>query len=185
MSQKSFYVLFGHSGQPKVFSPEIRWYLEQAGETLPEISLFDNGSFALCTKFGTDICFDERSIKVYQVCYPVQLDEAIVKKYLSCFFFDHIWGNEYCKMRVHDYVVDLLMKPDNSLTIPELRQAFLLSEKVQTKFMLDFFPRKTFAGIELIRQFHEACSKDTNRDCGRGFCECEKVIAQWGGKKTK
>jgi hypothetical protein len=174
---KSFYVIFG-SG-PLSFRYPIRVHAAEAGESLSP-GLYDAKTFNYCMKFGIDICFWSRSL-VYEVRYPVRLGEEIVKKYLSCFFFDHLWGEQYCKMRKEDYVLDLLMNATPSTTIATLQEALSLANQVVTTYSNDIVPRKTAAGIEIIRQVHETKCKQDGFDCDSG---CEELMATWEKENT-
>ncbi len=108
-------------------------------------------------KFGYLVCGD-LFVRIYKVQYPSELDEGLIKKYLTFYVDPMGWGNEYCIFKWKDYIINLL--EHEKIPLQEIRKQLDLVKQIKTNHHVEIL-KVTDETLKLIDLYHEQKCKKT------------------------
>jgi hypothetical protein len=154
------------------------------------ITVYDETIIECMQEFGLAACFWPRpddynsQIFVFEISFPAQLDENLLKANLSYFHDGHLMGRgTVCEFKKQSYFVTSLMSADPRTPFQQFQELFKLLEEVEIQRLELSCPSLTAKGVEVIRDYHNTvCLRHQSEPDWDG---CVRNANQYEGKKKR
>lgn len=130
-------------------------YLTTQQEMNSNVNVWDETIINAIQKYGSIVVFGQQNMKYYKVLYPKELNVEIVTRFLDCFVFEHLWGEERCRFKLDLFVFDMI---DNRTPAEECKSKLDLARQIRSECLNDI-PMLTEDGKKMIEDYHKHCHK--------------------------